>query len=644
MISVLATIFVRIKYMDNNNFKNHIAEVKNAYSIVDYIEQSGISLKGFGNKYKGLCPFHQEKTPSFTVDDATQFYHCFGCGESGDLITFVEKTENLSFIEAVKKLAEEKNIVIDFDKDNDSSVDYQSLRACIRDAANFFYIRFKKLSDDHPAKQEVLSRGLSLQGMKYGYAPEGRQTLYNFLKSKGFSDDTILQTGVCVKSEKYGNIFDFWQGRLMFFITDISGKVIGFSGRRLYESDTRGKYVNSSATPLFDKSVSLFNIFDAKKKAHCDKTLYVTEGQFDVAAFIKAGLTNVVASSGTAFTNNQGLICRRLVSEDGKIIFSFDGDSAGKEAALKVFKNIPLIQSQSYVVIFPDGQDPCDYQLKHGDEELVKFINHHTVPLIEFVLQQSAEKYDLMNNLEKTQYIEESAKILKTITSVPLRQIYIKKIALETFTDVETIKTTIDRIEEKNIAPETKKENADDFSNSENNISSPDIFLDEISKEDQDNLLYKVKNSNFYSACSRLMVLSLKKNDLLPALMKNKKMFPKDFSWFFNDLSKIVVFDNDGSISLKDRIVPELFSYSYFMKMIFEENYFSLEHVMTDQDFKELFSYLCRYVSQQLHDKKKDSVRSKIYHILDDRDNSIDVLEKALSKDKELLSSMLVDE
>lgn len=430
--------------MHMSDLKNAIAQVKLAYDIADYISSSGVTLRPAGvNKQKGLCCFHNERTPSFTVDTHFQNYRCFGCGANGDIIKFVQAYEHLEFFDALKKLAEDKGIDLNLDGEK-SSIDYTSLRKAMRSVANFFYAEFKKLDDDHPAKQEVANRGLDSRKFLYGYAPNGRQTLYRHLKSEGFSDEVILQTGACSQYTKDDGsktpISDFWRGRLMFYITDVTGKPIGWSGRKLYEDDQRGKYVNSRDGILFDKSASLFNIDKAKEKAVADKTVYVNEGQFDVAAMSAAGLTNAVASSGTAFTEKQGLMLRRLVGEDGRLIFCFDGDSAGRAAAQKVFETVPIIHGQAYVVSLPDGYDPCDYRLENGDEALVQYINDNTVPLVEFILDQVAAGYDLHSEIEKSQYVSAAARVLATLSSNVLKEAYSRHVSLISFTSLDVVK------------------------------------------------------------------------------------------------------------------------------------------------------------------------------------------------------------
>jgi len=626
---------------ETKDFKKVVAEVKLAYDIVDYIQQSGITLKQRGNKNLGLCPFHSEKSPSFTVDSHFQNYRCFGCGEHGDLISFVEKYERLDFMEAVRKLAEDKNIAIEIN--SDSTIDYKSLKSCIRSAANFFVKEFRKLNEDHPAKLEITNRGLSTRGFLYGYAPEGRNTLFNFLKEQGFTEETILLTGVCRKSDKTGYVRDFWQGRLMFVITDISGRPIGFSGRKLYETDTMGKYVNSSDGPLFDKGNALFNIEKAKKQASDEQIIYVNEGQFDVVALVESGLSNVVASSGTAFTTNQALMCRRLVSDSGKIVFCFDGDKAGIEAALKVFKNTPAIHSQSYVVSFPEGMDPCDYKDKYGSEELVKHIQETQIPLVEFVINNIASKYKLESALDRSNYVEEVAKTLITISNIPLRESYIRRVSLDSFTPVEVVREIVSK--SKSVSPEKAVEQINISQNDtpQDDSKEKEYFaarnyeesaVEETEKESYvsyEDLVSLIKHDNSYSAAAKILSLTLSEPRFIPALLHNEKLMPLGFESIVEDLK---------TLQDKETLIPELFDRSDVVNFIVNSNLLPFSHLMNVEHQKKHFKYLMSFLKKIETEEKADYVRSNIAKVLQKSsnvDSPVELLEKALKKEKKML-------
>lgn len=622
---------------EGKDFKAVVSEVKLAYDIVDYVQQAGISLKQRGATYLGLCPFHNERTPSFNVNSNFQNYRCFGCGANGDLISFVENYERLDFMEAVRKLAEEKNIEIEVT--NEDSIDYKSLRACLKTSANFYVKEFRKLEDDHPAKKEITKddRGLSLRGYIYGYAPEGRNTLFNYLKQQGFKEDTILLSGVCKKSEQTGIVRDFWQGRLMFVITDISGRPIGFSGRKLYETDKMGKYVNSSDGPLFDKSNALFNIQKAKKKASDDGIIYVSEGQFDTIAMIESGIDNVVASSGTAFTNNQALMCRRLVSESGKIVFCFDGDEAGKKAALKVFKNSPIIHSQSYVVAFPEGMDPCDYRVKNGSDALKEYVETTEIPLVEFVMNTIAEKYNFSSALDRNNYVTEVSKILATIAHVPLRESYVRRVALNATTPVDSVRNIVAGVKTQESYDEPVIIEDDDEESSDSSSLRNYDAVDANQEDDYvsyDDFVSLIENDMTYSAAARLCNIVFSDPRFLPAFLAKSKDMPVGFESIVMNMQD---YKEDAD---KVVFIPELFDRSDVVRYIMDSNLFPLSHLMDLQSLKKHFVYLQNYVRKAAERENSDFVKSNIAKILDQTDNvdkPVDLLRKALAKEEALL-------
>lgn len=601
---------------DQTSFKNVVAEVKLAYNIVDYIQQSGIKLKQNGaTKWKGLCPFHNEKTPSFSVDEHFQNYRCFGCGAGGDLISFVENNESLDFFDAIRKLAEDKGIDLKLEKTEDA-VDYKSLRACIKSAANFYLQEFKKLPKDHIARKQITERGLSFKKTRYGYAPEGRQSLYKALKAEGFSDEIILKTGVCTKFENNDQLFDFWHGRLMFFITDITGKPIGFSGRKLYDTDKRGKYVNSPDGPLFDKSASLYNIDRAKKPASDAKEILVVEGQFDVSAYVEADMVNVVASSGTAFTEKQAMIARRLVSENGRIVFCFDGDDAGAKAAEKVFKAVPAIHSQAYVVSFPDKQDPCDYRLEHGSEALAEYTKNAAKPMLEFVLETAMKGFDLDSPVGRSRYMELAARILKTVASVPLREAYVKKVALDSFSSVDTVREVV-----------SKAEPLDSNSYAAKEETKVDVRpeLESETETDIEEISALMEEDPIYNISARLIALALMDLRFVSPLVKTVRYMPKEFQKFVVDLSSL---SNDGSL------IPEMFKDVELAKKLMETDFFPLAHMMNLDRSKEQFLYMRKALKMKVLHNRESAVKTKISRILEQSDHSDpEFLAKALEKE-----------
>lgn len=613
---------------DSTSFKSSVAEVKLAYNIVDYIQSSGIKLKQNGaTKWKGLCPFHNEKSPSFSVDEHFQNYRCFGCGASGDLISFVEKTENLEFFDSIKKLAEDKGIDLKLETSEDS-IDYKSLKACIKAAANFYLKEFKKLSEDHPARKQVKERGLSFGKVRYGYAPEGRQTLYKHLKEQGFSDEVITKTGVCLKFNNEGEPFDFWHGRLMFFITDITGRPVGFSGRKLYETDKRGKYVNSPDGPLFDKSSVLYNIDTAKKMIAETKSILVVEGQFDVSAYVEAGMLNVVASSGTAFTEKQAMICRRITGENGKIVFCFDGDSAGSKAAEKVFRGVPIIHSQAYVVSFPEGQDPCDYRLEHGDEALEEYTKKAAKPIVEFVLDLAKKDFDLDSSVGRSRYLEKAAQILKTVASISLRDAFVKKVALDSFTSVDIVREVVAKAEPLDSGSHAPK--------SEEEVETRPAYVEEVEVELSE-VVELIKDDSLFNISARIMALSLSDSRFSAPLRQLLPIIPTELNNLAEEIGNISHDPEEPAQAL----IPEMFKNSELAAYLISTDLFPLSHMMDLEAMKNHFKYLRKNLKKEFVTRAEEGVRLKISRILEES-NSVDseFLMKAIEKEEEELEKL----
>lgn len=601
------------------SFKDSVAEVKRAYDIVTYIQGSGVNLRSSGiNKFKGLCPFHSEKTPSFVVDSRFQNFRCFGCGEHGDLLAFVEKTENLSFTDALIKLADDKGIEIALG-DREDNVDYRSLRECVKQAALFYRKSFRSLDESHAAFKEITSRGLSVKGsVVYGYAPNGGDRLVKHLQGKGFSDEIIIQSGVALKSSS-GRLYDFWRGRLMFFITDITGRPIGFSGRKLYENDKMGKYVNSPDTPLFNKSSVLYNASRARENAAKDSCIYVTEGQFDVAALVESGLPAVVASLGTSFTEGHANLCRRMVSDKGRIVFCFDGDDAGVSAAVKVFRHAPVIHSQSYVVVFPDGMDPCEFMISNGKKSLREYIENNQVPMVEFVLESFLKDLDVNNPTEKSEFIDRAASVLKTVSSYSFRESMISKVSLNTFLPVDTVRQAVEK---------AKPIDIDSFKGSSveshDKNSFKDRNYDDVTDIDQGAVVKNIEENLLYSAIARGSALCIMEPRFIPSFVKMRALFPNDMKWVADDLAKM---------SGRKKIVAEDFSCTRVMDYIMSSVFFPLSGIMDYGDYQSLYSQLSKYIVSCSETRNKESRRRKIVKVLSGSKGDIDMLDKAVRKD-----------
>lgn len=594
-----------------DKFKTLLAEIKNAFDIVDQFRLLGFPMQQNGvNKWKTLCPFHKEKTPSFIVNESFQNYHCFGCGASGDIISFTQHYENLDFMDAIRFLADQKGIEIELEEDNGKRVDYESLRNILKLSANYYCNKFNKLPEDHVAKEQITSRGLTYDNrdpnkVKYGYSPDGN-TLRDFLREKGYSDDLIVQSGVCGISDN-GVVYDFFRGRLMFILTDKYNKPVGFSSRKLREEDKRGKYVNSFDNDIFHKSKVLYNHYLARQNVKDSNIIYVVEGQFDVSSFVEAGHANVVATSGTALTQQHVNELRKLLKNDGKIVLAFDGDSAGLEAVSKVFKNFPEIHEDTEVVIFPEGQDPCDYRQEHGNEEFSNYIKK-TVPIVEFMIRQVRAKYD-STAVGQSKFLSEASSIVKTVTKKTLREAYIRLLSIESFTDINTIRDIVKNAPEyqfnqtyEAVIEVEEEEEVSDLSNSE-------IFA-------------KIESNNYFNLVARFINLGLRRKAWRGGLVRSRDLMPKELHPFIDEVE---------ALNEREAIFPELFDNDELATYFMRDDYSPFDKFMSLEETKDQYTYLHRMLSEKKREIIDSKKRKKIYQMLhQDESNNIEYLKKVL--------------
>lgn len=407
--------------------KDVIAQVKEKADIVSYLTEDGLSLRTAGaGKYKCCCPFHQEKEPSFYVDENFQSYHCFGCGEKGDIFSYVQKRNGLDFISAVTFLAEKYQVPMQ-EEDNTDFQRHKRVQKIVELTEQYFRDSFAPLPKDHPAKEEITRRGLSLDTLEpyFGYAPKDSKNFLAFLNEKGYTKEEIKEAGIL--SEK-GNFL--WSDRLIFFIHSYLGKPLGFTGRTLVKGETKFKYVNSKEG-FYHKDKTLYGIDIARKKAREDHKIYVVEGQFDVVAMHEAGLTNTVASSGTAFSKDQVNLLLKCVGENGRIVLMLDGDSAGQKAMIKIFNNYPELHFHlDFIDLTEKGKkkvDPCEFLQTHTVKELPKesfFLDH--------VYQTVKEPFDLEKEADKIKFAKEvKVSFLDKIKDEEIRSVYTEKVKKE---------------------------------------------------------------------------------------------------------------------------------------------------------------------------------------------------------------------
>ncbi|MEV6164002.1 DNA primase [Streptomyces sp. NPDC052052] len=384
--------------------------------VSDYLQ---LRNAGGGN-LKGLCPFHDEKSPSFQVSPSKGLFHCFGCQEGGDTIAFVMKIDHLSFSETVERLAAKAGITLRYEEGgyNPSHQRGERIRLVeAHKAAAQFYVEQLDGPEAEIGRKFLAERGFDQAAATHfgiGYSPAGWDHLTRYLRGKGFSDKELIASGLSQDGRR-GPI-DRFRGRLMWPITDTSGDVVGFGARRLREDDNGPKYLNTPETAIYKKSQVLYGIDLAKKDIAKASRAVVVEGYTDVMACHLAGITTAIATCGTAFGGDHIKILRRLLMDNGsaRVIFTFDGDAAGQKAALRAFEDDQKFAAETYIAIAPDNMDPCDLRLAKGDEAVRDLVEPRT-PLFEFALRQIVGRYDLETPAGRGAALDEAAPVVARI-------------------------------------------------------------------------------------------------------------------------------------------------------------------------------------------------------------------------------------
>ena len=411
-----------------------IEEVKARTNIADLVGEY-VQLKPAGvGSLKGLCPFHDEKSPSFTVRPSDGFYKCFGCGEGGDAYKFVQQLEKLSFTEAVEKLASRISFQLTYEEGSGSSPDTgqrNRILAANAEAAKFYQEQLPK-PESEVGRDFLKGRGFDREAAEHfgiGFAPKAWSELYNHLKSNGFTDDELVAAALVTKGDK--GFYDKFRGRLIWPIRDATNAVIGFGARKLFDDDNGPKYLNSSDTLVYHKSQVLYGIDLAKKEISKQQQVVVVEGYTDVMACHLAGITTAVATCGTAFGDEHIRILNRMLTSDTKpaeVIFTFDPDAAGQKAAMRAYNDSGKFNAQTFVAVGPDGLDPCDLRSARGDEAVVAMIASRR-PIFEFAIKQKIAPFDMSSVEGKVAAARAAAPVIGNIRDVAMRPAYIRELA-----------------------------------------------------------------------------------------------------------------------------------------------------------------------------------------------------------------------
>ena len=424
---------------------NTVDEIKSRCNIVDVIGQV-VPLKRAGSNFKGRCPFHNEKTPSFVVSETKQIFTCFGCGATGDVFAFVQKYYQLDFMQAVEKLAKEYGIEMDrsFRRDEHKDEAYN----INREAAKFFFKAFREKAN--PGYTYMINRGIShetLNKFGIGYADESWDSLYNHLTGMGFKKEKLLELGLI--SESKGKYYDKFRNRVMFPIMNTNGKVIGFGGRII--EDGNPKYLNSQESNVFLKKNNLYGLNITRQDIGKENQAILVEGYMDVISLYQSGIRNVSASLGTALTESQAKLLKRYTQN---IVLSYDADQAGINAALRGIDILHKEHCKVKVLHVTDGKDPDEFVKKNGKLAFKKLIDE-ALPYADYKFSILRKNIDITSTEGRVEFLKRAAAVLRDLSPVEA-DIYIKKLAQETKISEGAIRLEVNGNNSENKVPERR--------------------------------------------------------------------------------------------------------------------------------------------------------------------------------------------
>ena len=428
-----------------------IALVRERTSIVEVISERVTLKSAGGGNVKGLCPFHDEKSPSFNVSPARNVYYCFGCGTGGDALKFVMEVEHLTFGEAVERLAAKSGVQLRYIESGPAPVrqtgQRQRLVAAHTEAASF-YAGQLATPGARIAREFLAERGFDKAAAERygcGFAPDSWDALTKHLRQQGFTSQELVTAGLA-KEARSGNLIDRFRRRLLWPIRELTGDVIGFGARKLFDDDDGPKYLNTPETPIYKKSHLLYGIDQAKREIAKQGRAVIVEGYTDVMACHLAGVPTAVATCGTAFgTDHIGVLRRLLMDTDGyagEIIFTFDGDAAGQKAALRAFEDDQRFVAQTFIAVSPDAMDPCELRLARGDVAVRDLVARRE-PLLAFALRSVLARYDLDTAEGRVSALRASAPLVAKIKDRALRPEYSRTLAGNLGMELETVQQAV---------------------------------------------------------------------------------------------------------------------------------------------------------------------------------------------------------
>ncbi|OZD30936.1 DNA primase [Rhodococcus sp. 06-1477-1B] len=429
--------------------QSDVDEVKARVNIADIVGER-VALKSAGvGSMKGLCPFHDERSPSFHVRPQVGYYHCFGCGESGDVYSFLRAMDHVSFTEAVERMAARVGYTLHYEDGGPAPETTGRSRLYAANAAAAEYFRAQLMTPEADTGRRFLGdRGFDAGAAAHfgvGYAPKGWSHLMDHLLAQKFTRDELLQAGLVSQGQR--GVYDRFRGRLVWPIRDVTGQVIGFGARKLFDDDQGPKYLNTPETPIYKKAQVLYGLDLAKRDISRSHRVVVVEGYTDVMACHLAGITTAIASCGTAFGSDHITVLRRVMGDDsssGEVVFTFDPDAAGQKAALRAFADEKRFAAQTYVAVAPEGLDPCDLRLQRGDGA-VRALMENKAPMFEFVIDQRLKDFDLSSVEGRAGALRAAAPIVADIRDPALRPGYVRVLARRLGLDMPDVQSAVER-------------------------------------------------------------------------------------------------------------------------------------------------------------------------------------------------------
>ncbi|MBM7504666.1 DNA primase [Agromyces aurantiacus] len=444
--------------------QSDVEEVKARTNIADIIGEH-VSLKSAGvGSMKGLCPFHDERSPSFHVTPQRGFYHCFGCGESGDVYTFLQRMDHVSFTEAVERLAGRIGFELHYE-DGGPAADHGNrarLLAANQAAAEFFVERLTS-PEAEVGRRFLGERGFDAAAAAHfgvGFAPKSWDALTDHLKAKGFTTEELSAAGLVSQGDR--GVYDRFRGRLIWPIRDVTGQTVGFGARKLLEDDPGPKYLNTPETAIYHKAQVLYGLDIAKRDIAKTHRVVVVEGYTDVMACHLAGVTTAIATCGTSFGVDHIKVLRRVLGDDsgvGEVVFTFDGDAAGQKAAMRAFAEEKRFAAQTFVAVAPDGLDPCDLRLARGDGAVRTLIETKT-PMFEFVIRHTLSRFDLETVEGRVAALRAAAPIVADLRDPALRPGYTRELARMLGMELGEVARAVRSAEGRERAPSDRVEGA----------------------------------------------------------------------------------------------------------------------------------------------------------------------------------------